>query len=142
MFLANKHKYLGTELQHEEINVGVANTNTMYSVTIRRLQLAPELPIISQKAHWFKEMDQSLILVLVLCDADCTVVFNKGNVQVIKDNKIIIEGPRDMETNLWLMSLESNNNHNKNTKPPNQPFVIQLKYTANSAYQQNSAAHL
>ena len=33
MFLANKHKYLGEELQHEEINVGVVNTNTMNSVT-------------------------------------------------------------------------------------------------------------
>ena len=33
MFLANKHKYLGKELHYEEINVGVANTNTMNSVT-------------------------------------------------------------------------------------------------------------
>ena len=100
MFLANKHKYLGKELQHEEINVGVTTTNTMNSVTIRQLQLAPELPMEAQKAHGLKEMDQLLISVPVLCDADYTVVFNKGNVQVIKDNKIIIEGPRDMETNL------------------------------------------
>ena len=47
-----------------------------------------------------------------------------------------------METNLWLMPLESNNNNNNNTKPTKQPFVIQLKHTANSAYQQKSAAHL
>ena len=57
IFLANKHKYLGKELQHEEINVGVANTNTMDSVTTRQLQLAPELPMEVQKAHGFKEMD-------------------------------------------------------------------------------------
>ena len=100
MFLANKHKYLGKELRHEEINVGVANTNTMNSVTTRQLQLAPELPMEAQKAKGFKEMDRSLISVPVLCDADCTVVFNKGNVQVIKDNKTIIEGARDTETNL------------------------------------------
>ena len=37
MFLVNKHKYLGKELQHEEINIGVANTNTMNSVTTRQL---------------------------------------------------------------------------------------------------------
>ena len=97
MFLANKHKYLGKELQHGEIKVGVANTNTMNSVTTRQLQLAPELPMEAQKAHGFKEMDRSLISVPVLCDADCTVVFKKDNVQVIKGNKIIIEGPRDME---------------------------------------------
>ena len=100
MFLANKHKHLGTPLHHEEINVGVANTNTMNSVTTRQLQLAPELPMNAQKAHGFNEMERSLISVPVLCDADCTGVFKKNNVQVIKDNKIIIEGPRDAETNL------------------------------------------
>ena len=38
------------------------------------------------------------------------------------------------------MPLESNNNNN--TKPTKRPFVIQLKHTANSAYQQKSAAHI
>ena len=50
-----------------------------------------------------------------------------------------------METNLWLIPLESNNNNNNNnnnTKPIKQLFVIQLKHTANSMYQQNSASHL
>ena len=137
MFLSNKHKYLGKELRHKEINVGVANTNTMNSVTTRQLQLTPNLPV---QAHGFNEMDRSLILVPVLCDANCTVIFNKGNVQVIKDNKVIVEGPRDMETNLWLMSLE--NKENENTETTKRPFVIQLKHTANSAYQQKSVSHL
>ena len=113
----------------------------MNSVTTRQLQLAPELPMEAQKAHGFNEMERSLISVPVLCDADCTVVFKKKNVQVIKDNKIIIEGPRDAETNLWLMPLESNNEHDT-TKQTKRPFVIQLKHTANSAYQQKSASHL
>ena len=47
----------------------------------------------------------------------------KGNVQVYKDNKIIIEIPRDTETNLWLMPLKNNNNNN-NTKQNKQTFVI------------------
>ena len=38
------------------------------------------------------------------------------------------------------MPLESNNNNN--TKPIKRPFVIQLKHTANCAYQQKSASHL
>ena len=42
MFLANKHKYLWKELDHEEINVKVANTSTMNSITTHQLQLAPE----------------------------------------------------------------------------------------------------
>ena len=91
----------------------------------------------AQKAHGFKEMGQSLISVPVLCDANCTVVFNIVNVQVITDNKIITEASRDMEINLWLMPLKSNNNNNNNnnTKPTKRPFVIQLKHTANSAFQ-------
>ena len=76
MFLAKKkHKYIGKELQHEEIRLGVANTNTIDSVTIPQLQLAPELPVKAQKGHGFNEMDCSLISVPVLCDANCTVVF-------------------------------------------------------------------
>ena len=138
MFLANKHKYLGKALKHEEINVGVANTNTMNSVTTRQLQLATELPPEAQKAHGFNEMERSLISVPVLCDADCTVTFKKQNVQVIKNNKIIIEGPRDAETNLWLMPL----NKDDDAIPEKRPFMIQLKHTANSAYQQKSAAQL
>ena len=39
------------------------------------------------------------------------------------------------------MPLGSNSNDN-NTKPIKQPFVTQLKHTANSAYQQKSASHL
>ena len=144
MFLANKHKYLGKELHHEEIRQGIANTNTMDSVTTRQLQLATELPMETQKAHEFNEMDRSLISGPVLCTAYYTVVFNKSNVQVYKDNKIIIEGPRDKENNLWLMPLKSNDNNNNydNTKTIKRPFVIQLKHTANSAYQQKSALHL
>ena len=77
----------------------------------------------ARKAHGSKEMDQSLISIPVLCDADCTVIFKKGNVQVIKNKKRIIEGPRDMETKLWLMPLKSNNNNNNNNNKANQATV-------------------
>ena len=89
----------------------------MDSVTTQQLQLSPELLAAVQKGHGFNKMDQTLISVPVLCDADCTAVFNKGNIQVFKDSKIIIEGPRDMETNLWLISLEHDNNNNNNKQP-------------------------
>ena len=80
-------------------------------------------------------MDRTLLSVPVLYDADYTVVFNKGIVQVNKDNNIIIEVPRDTETNLWLMPLENNNNNNNNnTIPYKRSFAIQLKHPVNSAY--------
>ena len=58
IFLANKYKYLRKEQPHEETRVGVANTNTMDSVTTRQLQLSLELPAEAQTAHGFNEMDQ------------------------------------------------------------------------------------
>ena len=47
-----------------------------------------------------------------------------------------------MEMNLWLMPLKHDNNNNNKKKSTKRSFVIQLKHTANSAYQQKSAAHL
>ena len=114
-------------------------------VTTRQPQKSPELPTETQEGHRLNEMDRTLMSVPVLYDAECTYVFKKNNVQVFKDNKIIIERPRDSETNLWLMSLKHDKNNNKNNnkkKPTQQPFIIQLKYTANSAYQQKLAAYL
>ena len=74
MFFANRHKYLGKEQHHEEVRVGVANTNTIDSVTTQQLQLTPELPMEAQKGHGFNEIDRLLISVPVLCDVNCTVV--------------------------------------------------------------------
>ena len=88
------------------------------------------------------KMDKTLISVPVLCDADCTIVFKKQNIQVFKDNKLMIEGPRDSDTNLCLMPLENDSNRDTNSKQANQSFVLQLKHTANSTYQQQSAATL
>ena len=105
IFISEKHKHLGKEYPHKEVKVGVANINTMNSVITWQLQISPKLPAEAQKGHEFNIMDQILILVSVLCDAECKVVFEKDNVQVFKDNRIIIEGLRDSETNLWLMPL-------------------------------------
>ena len=45
-------------------------------------------------------------------------------------------------TNLWLMPLDNTTNNNTNRNATKRPFVIQLKHTANSAYQQKSASQL
>ena len=82
-------------------------------------------------------MDKSLISVPVLCDADYQVLFGKQKVQVIKNNKVIIEGDRDAVTNLWLIPLENNENNEKRCSA-----YIQIQHTANSAYRQKSASHL
>ena len=115
----------------------------MDSVTTQQLQISPELPAEIQKGHKFNEMDRTFVSIPVLCDAECKVVFKKDITQVFKDNKIIIEGQRDSK--IWLTLLKYNKNKNKNNdnkKPSQQSFIIQIKYTANSVYQQKLAAHL
>ena len=69
-------------------------------------------------------MDCTLISVLVLCDDDYTVAFNKGIIQVFKNNKIIIKGPRGMKTNLWLMPLERDNNNNNNKNNTTKIYLV------------------
>ena len=111
----------------------------MNSITTRQLNLSPDLPAIAQQGHAFKEMDKSLVSVPVLCDAGCQVLFGEHKVQVIRNNKVIIEGDRDAVTNLWLIPLE---NADSNTDKQPRSAYIQIQHTANSAYQQKIASHL
>lgn len=87
-------------------------------------------------------MDRTLISVPVLCYGDCTAVFRKHNIQVFKNNEIIIEGSRDSEKNLWLLQHKHNNVNNNKDKPTQQYFLIQLKYISDSVNQQKLIAHL
>ena len=97
-FLAQKHSTLGTPINHEQFGILCANNTTMNSTTTRQLNLSPDLPAIAQQRHAFKEMDKSLVLVPVLCDTGCQVLFGEHKVQVIRNNKVIIEGDRNAVT--------------------------------------------
>ena len=138
-FLAQKQNTLGTTIHHEQFRVLCANNTTMNSTTTRQLNLSLDLPAIAQQGHAFKEMDKSLVLVPVLWDAGCQVLFGEYKVQVIRNNKVIIEGDCDAVTNLWLILLENNNSY---TDKQPQSAYIQIQHTSNSAYRQKSASHL
>ena len=75
----------------------------MNSATTCLFNLSLDLPPATQKKHISNEIDKSLVSVPVLCDARCKAVFGEHNLQVIKDNKIKINGERNSTTNLWLM---------------------------------------
>ena len=130
--LAKKHSNIGTKLPHEQFGVICTDNTTMNSTTTRQLNLSPDLPATAQQGHAFNEMDKSLVLVPVLCDAGCQVLFGEHKVQVIKNNKVIIEGDRDAVTNLWLIPLE-NDNTNTDKQQPRSAY-IQIQHTASSAY--------
>ena len=67
-----------------------------------------ELPQEARQCHICPDMnDKNLLSVPVLCDAGCMCIFCQKKVMVIKNNKIIMEGPRDPKTNLWCIPIGS-----------------------------------
>ena len=48
---------------------------------------------------------QSLISIGKLCDAGCEATFDKAEVKIIKDNKIILTGQRDLHSGPWTIPL-------------------------------------
>ena len=122
----------------------------MPSIQTKELHLH-SLPPAAKKVHVFQDIKKNLLSVPVLCDADCICTFAKTKFSVTKDNKSIMEGPRDKSTNLWNVSLPTANAtippvHNplafmvsEPTPELTRPRVFPAAY---SAYQQRSAAEL
>ena len=58
------------------------------------------------KAHVFEGLtNASLISVRQLCNDNCTAIFNKHDVQIMKDGAIIIKGICNMVDQLWDIKL-------------------------------------
>jgi hypothetical protein len=70
-----------------------------------RSGLLPNLHHLSKaarKAHIFKDLHSALLISLgQLCDNDCTITLNKQSLQVIKNNKVIMQGTRNVTDGLW-----------------------------------------
>jgi hypothetical protein len=70
-----------------------------------RSGLLPNLHHLSKaarKAHIFKDLHSaSLISLGQLCDDDCIITLNKQSLQVIKNNKVIMQGTRNVTDGLW-----------------------------------------
>ncbi len=68
-----------------------------------------ELPHAAKVVNIFPDIHSSLISIGQFCDADCTVNFNKHNMNVIKGDKIILTGQRNMSNKLWNIDTSNNN---------------------------------
>jgi hypothetical protein len=55
----------------------------------------------------------TLISIAQLCDDDCIVIFSKYDVQIVKDDQVIIKGQR-MTNGLWSVPLTQNTTHQAN----------------------------
>ena len=71
-----------------------------------QVPLAPELSPDALQGHELHGLKTgSLVSIGKLCDDDCMSLFTKYNVNIIKNGKVIITGPRNKENNLWTIPL-------------------------------------
>ena len=89
----------------------------------------PTLPLEARKAHIFPDLHNSaLILIGQFCDNGFEAKFNRQEVQILQNNHIVLRGPRDEQTGLWLIHL---------APPTTTPMRLPLntaKIEANSVY--------
>ena len=76
------------------------------------MNILHELPIEARKAHAFHHIKYPLISVAKLCDHNCEVHFSKNKLQIIHNNKVIKESPRDAISKLWTLPLKDSNDCN------------------------------
>ena len=68
------------------------NQTTIQADSIVILPLHPSLSKVAQTAYSFPNLNnESLLSVGQLCDDDCEVLFDKKKVQILKNNKIILQ---------------------------------------------------
>jgi hypothetical protein len=89
--------------------VTVANGDTIRPTKCATLHLSSQLSQKAQTAHVFDDLHSgSLLSIGQLCDDDCIALFTKYNVQIIKNDQVIIKGPRSPHNGLWTLPLSPN----------------------------------
>ena len=58
--------------------------------------------------------NKSLLLIGQLCDDDCTTIFTKMHVHILKNNDIILRDNRKMTDNIWDISLPTKHENTMN----------------------------
>jgi hypothetical protein len=98
------------------INVTLPDGTTIQSTHTCNL-LLPQLPLAATKAHIIPSLStSSLLSVGQLVDANCSVTFDRTLVEVLHNNKRILEGVRNERNGLWTFDLQDNNSHSDKDK--------------------------
>jgi hypothetical protein len=86
----------------------------MRSSTAGQLPLSPLLSATAQTAFVLDGLKTGTLISLAqLCDDDCTALFTKYNVKIIKNDQVIITGQR-MHNGLWSLPLSPPPSHQAN----------------------------
>ena len=62
--------------------------------------------------------NESLLSIGQLCDDNCVAIFTKNRVYVVKDNDLIMHGPRNRTDNLWDIQLPAYQRDSIQASPP------------------------
>ena len=71
--------------------------------------LLSKLPKAAREAHKAPTLTNNLLSVSVLCDAGCEVFLHMHGCEVTFNGETIVQGWRDLTTNMWRISLIPNN---------------------------------
>jgi hypothetical protein len=96
---------------HDNIKVVCANNQTMISQATSVLDI-PELSTKAKTAYKFNEMKQPLLSIPLLADDGCNINLTADNIEVVKDNKIILKGKRDKVSTLWMIPIKHHRKKN------------------------------
>jgi hypothetical protein len=122
----------------DNIEVVCANNQTMISQATSVLNI-PELSTKAKTAYKFKEVKQPLLLTPLLADDGCKTNLTADNIEVVKDNKIILKGKRDKVSTLWMIPIK---HHKKKQLLAQDLLVVPTVHAPNSAYHQPTIAKL
>jgi hypothetical protein len=98
------------------------------------------LPPSATTTHLLPLFRELLLSIPVLCDHGCTATFDEEHVTITKNNKLILQGPRDPRTRLWKIAVGPETQ--SSLAPPSEPNTVPFHATANSAYHQTNQQDL
>ena len=89
-------------------SVILPNNETIHSTHDAKLNI-PNVNKAAKAATVYPNLtSSSLISIGQLCDDNCTAIFTKENMRVVKDDNIVLEGERNLNDGLWDVNMADN----------------------------------
>ena len=86
--------------------VTLPNLSTIQATKKGNINLHPSLSPEATTAHVFEDLtNTSLLSIGQLCDDDCTAIFDKCAMRIVKNGMTIVQGTRNVNDGLWDVSL-------------------------------------
>ena len=81
----------------------------------------PHLSAKAKLAYKFPNFQKALLSLSTICDEGGTAIFNKHNMHILHNGRIILKGIRDTSTGLWLVPISK---HQSTLNKTNLPELV------------------